>query len=420
MPPTTACQGTVAPSPMRLRGALLLLLSALGASASEVMLTAETVARMARDRNPELRAARHLIAEAEGRARMTGRLSNPEVDTEIAGGQEFEGRVAIGITQRFPLTSRLRLERQLSALEIESAKLEVRERERQIAVAARAGFYELATAKEAISLARQQTSVAREFAETLTEGSSEGFGSSLDAEQASIDAETLGSAEQPLRVGEVQASARLAELLGQPPETRFVIKESLALPQGVPAKRPVGARPDLILAELAVEAGAVDVSLAKATRWDDVGVGLFVEGDRLRDEPDGIEPEAMVGMRLTVPLPFWQNGSGRVSEKEAARERQKARLEALRLSVRTNMAASHQIMTIRYEAAVRAQTKLLPPARTQVSNAEAAYARGETDIQTVFRARERLVQIESEALEARKSYFQSNSEWLATLGEPVK
>ena len=398
----------------------LLFLFPLAAAAAEISLTADAAARMAREQNPDLRAARHLIAEAEGRSRMTGRLTNPEVDAEVAGGQDFEGRVALGVTQRFPITSRLRLERQLSALEIESAKLEVRERERQIAVSAREAFYDLATAREAVSLARQQTSVAREFAKTLADGSTEGFGSSLDAEQASIDAETLGSAEQPFRVGEVQAAARLAALFGLPPETKFIVKESLALPKGVPAKRPMGTRPDLVLAELAVEAGAVDVSLAKAGRWDDVGVGAFVEGDRLRDEPDGIEPEAMIGMRFTIPLPIWQNGSGRVSEKEAARERQKAQLEALRFSVRSNVAASHQIMVLRYEAASRAQMKLLPPARTQVSNTEAAYQRGETDIQTVFRARERLVQIESEALEARRNYFLSYSEWLATLGEPVK
>jgi cobalt-zinc-cadmium efflux system outer membrane protein len=394
--------------------------SILGAQANEISINAESVGRIAVQRNPELRAARYLIAEAEGRARMTGRLSNPEIDGEFAGGPDFEGRVAVGVTQRFPLTSRLRLERQLSALQIEGAKLEVRERERQIAIAARGAFYALATAREAVSLARQQTDVARQFAKTLKDGSAEGFGSSLDAEQASIDAEILSSAEQPFRVDEVQAATRLALLFGVPAETKFPTKGVVVLPTAVPAKRPLGVRPDLLLAQLALETGAVDVSLAKASRWDDVALGAFAEGDQLKVGSSDVEPDTLVGIRFVVPLPLWQNGSGLVSEKEAARRRRETELEALRLSVRADLAASHQIMSIRYEAAVRAQTKLLPPARTQVSNAEAAYARGETDIQTVFRARERLVQIETEALGARKNYFLSNSEWLAALGETAK
>lgn len=406
---------------MSFRGIVgLLLFSILGAQANEISINAESVGRTAVERNPELRAARFLIAEAEGRARMTGRLSNPEVDGEFAGGPDFEGRVTLGITQRFPLTSRLRLERQLSSLQIEGARLEVRERERQIAIAARAAFYALATAREAVLLARQQTDVARQFAKTLKDGSAEGFGSSLDAAQASIDAEILSSAEQPFRVDEIQAATRIALLFGVPTETKFITNGSIALPSNVPAKRSLGVRPDLLLAQLALETGAVDVSLAKASRWEDVGLGVFAEGDQLKVGSSGVEPDTLVGIRFAVPLPLWQNGSGLVSEKEAARRRQEAQLGALRLSVRADLAASHQIMTIRYEAAVIAQTKLLPPARTQVSNAEAAYARGETDIQTVFRARERLVQIETEVLGARKNYFLSHSEWLAAIGEPKK
>lgn len=119
---------------------------ALSAQAA-LALTAETAARLAREQNPELVAARSLIEESQARTLSTGRLANPELQTEIAGGQDWEGRVSVGITQRFPLTARLRLERELSALDVELARLEVRERERQIEVATRKAFYELAAAR---------------------------------------------------------------------------------------------------------------------------------------------------------------------------------------------------------------------------------------------------------------------------------
>jgi outer membrane protein TolC len=182
----------------------------------------------------------------------------------------------------------------------------------------------------------------------------------------------------------------------------------------------MGIRPDLELAELSVRAGKTEVSLAKATRWDDFGIGLFVEGERFRDEPEGIEPEALVGVRFNLPLPLWQNGSGKVAEKQAAQERKNRQLEALRLSVKNEALTAHQVMNANYRAAALLRDKILPSARQIAADTEAAHGRAEVDAQSVFRARERLVGIELSAVEARKKFFQSYSEWLGALGEPAK
>lgn len=396
---------------------LIILSFSANAAQAEMPVTAESSAKLARERNPDLVAARGLIAEAEARLRTTGRLSNPELGAEIAGGQDFEGRVAIGITQRFPLTARLRLERDLSTLEVEMARLEVREAERQVAVAARAAFYELAAAEASIALAREQTALADDFAKSIAQGNTEGFGSEIDVQQAVLAADLLRGREDALRIDLIRASARLNRLTGRPATTEILAKESLELPKAIPASRAVGLRSDLQLAELALRAGATHVSLAKAKRWDDVGIGLFVEGARFRDEPGGIEPEALVGIQFSVPLPFWQNGEGQVAEKEAAQERKAQQLEALRFAVINESLTAYQVMSARYRAAGQVAEKVVPAARKQVAYAEAAYRRGELDLQRVFMARDRLSEIESAALEARKSYFIAYSDWLGTLGE---
>ncbi len=386
--------------------------------ASPPALDAETAAKMARTDNPELAAARNLIAEAEARTFSTGRLSNPELGTEIAGGQDFEGRVSIGITQRFPLTGRLRFERELSALELEMARMEVNERERQIEVAARSAFYELVAARSSIALAREQTALSDSFAKSINEGVGQGFGSKLDAEQAQLAADTQRANQEALRSQEIESAARLNTLLGRPADSPLATKESLDLPKVIPASRAVGTRPDLQLAELSVRAGATDVSLAKANRWDDVGVGLFIEGERFRDEPEGIEPEALVGIQFSVPLPFWQNGSGKVAEREAARQRKSQQLAALRFAVCNEALSAHQIMAARFKSALQITAKLVPAAYEQVTASEAAYRCGELDIQSVFLARERLATIEAAAIDARKNYFLSYSQWIGVLGDP--
>jgi len=389
-------------------------------ASAELVLTAESAARMALQKNPDLSAARMIVAEAEARARSSGRLSNPELGLEVAGGQDFEGRVEIGITQRFPLTARLRLERNLSAIDIERARLELQERGRQLEVATRAAYYELAAVRESIALAGRQASVAKELALSLKSGAREGLSSSLDAGQAALSGEELAVAREAYLVDEAVALGRLALLLGLPASNTLTLKETLTLPGSLPANQSIGFRPDLRLAEMAVESGAVDVSLAKASRWDDVGVGLFAEGERTEDAPEGIDSEALFGVRFNIPLPIWQNGSGKVAEKQAIHERQQKQLQALRLSALNEALVAYRGMVANHRLAIQIESSLLPLARQQVTDTDATYQRGEADMQTLSRARERLAQVEVSALEARKKFFLSRSEWLAAVGDVSK
>lgn len=381
-------------------------------------MTADAAARLALENNPELLAARSLVAEAEARARSAGRLTNPEVDLEIAGGQAFEGRVSAAVTQRFPLTARLRIERSLSLLDIERARLEVRQKALQLARAAREAFYELVSAREAISLAERQAATANKIAETLRSSAAQGFTSGLEAGERALAAKESAASREELRAAEALAAGRLATLLGKSASRSFSTGGALILPESLPANRSIGFRPDLQLAEMAVEAGEAEVSLARASRWEDIGVGVFVEGDRFRDEPEGIEPEGLLGIRFTLPLPLWNNGSGTVAEKQAATDRQRQLLEALRLAAVNQVLSAHRAMAARYRAASLAETRVLPAARRQLDETEAAYQRGERDIQAVSLARERLAALETSALESRKQFYLSLSDWLAAVGEP--
>jgi len=384
---------------------------------SSATLDAETAAQIARRENPEMAAARNLVAEAEARQSSAGRLSNPELETTVAGGRDFEGRVSVGITQRFPLTGRLKFEREISALEFEIARLEVREKERQIGIAARTAFYELVAARASRALAKSQSALAKAFAESLAVGVAQGFGSAIDAQQAELGANSLLAAEGTMLSMEIAATARLNELLGRPANAAISLSEEFVLPRSIPTERPMGARADLQLAELAVQAGAKEVSLAKATRWDDIGAGVFVEGERFRDAPVGIEPEGLVGVQLNIPLPLWQNSSGKMAESKAAETRKAAQLSALRFKARNEVLTAYDIMAAHYKSAVAITTKRAPAAREQVSASEAAYRRGELNIQAVFLARERLNAIENAALESQKNYFLAHSQWLGAIGD---
>ena len=379
-------------------------------------LTAESSVAIAIKGNKELVAARFLVQEAEGRARGAGRLPNPELETEVAGGRDFEGRVMAGVLQRFPLTGRLRLERELSDWDVRIAGLEVGEKEWQMAVATRKAFYEFVAAREAVAVSVRQADLAAAFTKSLAEGVDAGFRSKLDLQQAKLSESTLHAKVEALRVLEVEASARLGECLGLAADAAFEVNESLALPSSIPEARTAGKRADLELAELLLRSGETSVSLSHASRWEDVGVGLFVEGERFRDEPTGIEPEAFAGVKFQIPLPLWQNGSGKVAEKIASRDRLNARCESLRFHVQNQVLLKHRILALRFRSAEQYGDSFLSAAKEHILESEAAYARGELDIQAVFRARERLGEIEFADIEARKFYFLAYADWISALG----
>ena len=71
------------------------------------------------------------------------------------------------------------------------------------------------------------------------------------------------------------------------------------------------------------------------------------------------------------------------------------------------VAASATEVRARHVAARAIAAELLPAARAHLAATEAAYARGEIDSAPVFRARERLAEIERSDLAARLAYHRA-------------
>ncbi len=379
-------------------------------------LSVESAVDIAIRENRELATARLLVNEAMGRARRVGVLSNPELEMEVAGGQDFEGRVMAGITQRFPLTARLRLERQLSDLDVKMADLEVRVAEWKLVLAVRRAFYIAAAAHEAHAISLRQVNLADALAKSVAEGVNTGFRSELDLLEANLSASAMRAKSETLKGAEIEAAGRLNELLALPADAPLIINTPLNLPKSVPAAKIAGKRADADLAELALRSGETDVALSKASQWEDVGVGIFIEGERFRDDPTGIEPETLAGLKVSVPLPFWQTGTGKAAEKEAVRVRLSAQCEALRFSIKNQILLAYRLVCFHFESASQFREKVVSSARESVRQSEAAYGRSEIEIYAVFRAYDRLSEVEMSALDAKKSYFLACAEWLSSLG----
>lgn len=370
-------------------------------------LTPETATRFALENNPELAAARELIAEAEARASGLGRLPNPELETEVALGRQGRGRVEIGLSQTFPRASRLRVERNVAADSLDLARREVALAELVVVACTRLAVLELAVAQAELELGETQAALAREFAVAQVAQVRAGQLSALDAAQAELLAREAELAVIPVRAARAAAAANVATVLGREADDDLAVVMDLALPPEENAVPPSGLCGDLAVAEARVEAATAEIALARAEGREDYRLGVFVEGEQVRSDFGEREREAMLGFRFSMPLPVRSVAGPLVAEKQAARRRLTMEREARAREVRNAVAAGAAEVRARHAAARAIAAELLPAARAHVSATEAAHARGEVELAAVFRARERLSGIERSDLAARHAYHRA-------------
>lgn len=402
---------------LRVIGLVLILCTSAGRAVS---LSVEGAVQAALAADRELRAAREEVEAARARVNAAGRLADPEFQLEVAGGRDFEGRVEIGFAQRFPLTARLGIEKTLSRLAVEAAAAEVEVREREIGAEVREAYFRLAGARAATAMHEKQAGIGRSLADAVRGQASEGLSSVLEAGEAELESERLKVLAADASVAEIAAEEAFCSGLSLPADGRIELSTPLSIPSALPASGVVGEPPAIRLAKIAAEAARTDIRLAKAMGWDDVAIGLFVEGERFRDEPEGIETEGLLGMRMSVPLPLWRNTRAEVRAREAAAAAREERVEAARLSTRNRASAARRQMENRHRSALRIEREALPAARKLADETEQARQRGEVGLQDVLRIRARVAELEAAAIEAAVQYHIQRARWLDASGHPIQ
>jgi cobalt-zinc-cadmium efflux system outer membrane protein len=372
---------------------------------SSVVVTLSSVGDRIRAQNPDLAAARLRIQEAVGRMNQSGRLANPQLETAFESNSDFrEGRLEIGFAQRFPVTGRLRMEKELSATAVRAAEAEVREMERRLAASAREAVVRVLATRQRRELLTRQVALSKEFAAFLAEIAAKGEGSVVDAGQAKLEATSLSMEIRQHDAAEAALLGGLKPLLGMRSGESLSVSGSLpepTLPTGTPDP---SQRPDFQIAMLDAQAAAQGVALEQSRRYEDVEGGLFAAAERTEDAPDGYDNEAVVGLRFKIPLPFWNNNEGAIQEATARSERKKMEVSALERNIRLEAAGARAEMTEWSNMIREINETLLPLAEEQSTLAETAYRNGQGEIQFVLRAREKRLQLSSARLDALREF----------------
>lgn len=396
-----------------------LLAASLAEAEPGVIISLESVGARVNAQNPDLAAARLRIREALGRNKQSGRLANPELDFEASHDPRFRERsIAIGFSQRFPVTDRLRLEKEVSATEVKVAEAEVSEVKRQLVAQAREGIVNVLAIRKRRDLLKEQSTLSKEFSDFLAGVAEKGEGSPLDAGQAKLEASSLALEMRQLDATEAAAVGGLKPLLGvRPNEPLYVsgVLPEVAIP-GVavdPSKRP-----DFQAAALDAKAAAQGVALEQSKRYEDVEAGVFAGAERREDAPEGYDSESMLGVRFKIPLPLWNKNEGAIEEAQAKQERKEKEATALARNIRLEAEAARAEMMEWEKLLSETGNTLLPLADEQAKAAEEAYRKGQGELQAVFRNREKRMQLQAARLDALREFHLARVRYESALAKP--
>ncbi len=367
------------------------------ALARSVSLTPQQAAEYAARRNPSLAAARLRIEEARGRSQNAGRLRNPELEGEYMQNPRMPERTAeIALMQRFPLTGRLRLERAISRAELTAAEAEVQDVARRTAGDAKLQAVRILASREQQALRQKQIVNSRQLADFTRSRAAAGESALSDATQVELDTRQLESEIMQLRIEEVALTGQLKPVLGLSRGDTLEVtgKLEVGADLGIASDRP-----DIRAAQAGIEAAQQSASLARAQKWDDVGVGLAAQYERTEDAPDGYSNETMLGFRFSIPLPLWNDNSGRVREANALAARRVLESAALKNDIAGEIDAvrAERVELLRLLGTM--DRDLLPGATQLEEQLQLSQSTGQTPLVEVLRARDRRLQIERQRLD---------------------
>lgn len=395
----------------------LLFLTA-ASSASALTLSLSDIGPRVRAAHPSLKAARMAVDEARGRQLGAGRLSNPSVGLDSRNETYLSpGDVMFSLDQSFPITKRLRLEKQLTAQLVTAAELEVKDAERRLISEAQTLAVQILAIEQQRSLRKQQTELAAKLSEFVTGRAKAGELSALDAAQAQVDAQRLIVEARKLEGESRSLLGTLKPMLDLDPDDALSLSGELT-EMNVPGKGANWAvRADYQLAEAKLIASQTDIGLAKANKWQDVNAGIFAGPETQNMSGEDRRTNGVIGFRISLPLPFWNKNEGQVAEKTAAAERANLEQAALGKQIRSDAENARKDMQMSHDLARETRDKLLPLVIEQTGKLEKAYESGQTDLLTILRAREQRLALEAAALDAVRDFHLARIRYETAIGK---
>ena len=367
--------------------------------------------------NPQLRAARLRINEAQGQVVQSGRLSNPELELDLNKNvRSSEGGLAVTFAQRFPITNRLSVEKRISNQQLSIAKEEVKVAQKALTLQAQELAVEFLHNRQRSEYLIKQSALLDEFANFIDNAAQRGELSSLDANQAKVESATLKSKLSRIATRNEILLNKLKAYIGLHPSRPLQLTGNLPSASIPSTNLALSNRPEYRAKLLEIEQAKDNVALQKANRYEDIEGRLFTSLDREEDAPNGLENEGTIGAGVSIPLQFYNKNQGNIQTARAQASRMSAEKTALALEIQQQVSTERAEMKSWLAQTNKLTTSLIPLADNNAELIEKAYRNGQAPFTSVLKARSQQLELQSQNIDNLESFHKARVRYFAAIG----
>lgn len=396
-------------------------------------LSLDGLVRLGIERNGELNAARAELAAARARLRQAGLLQDPEVEaTRRVSSEGMDSSLSLGISIPLEITGSRGAKIAVSSAELAIKELDVRARERDLAVDIRRGYLGLVAARAKLELVLRSVDAARGSLNLTQAGVTVGKIAPLTESMEAVELNELlamkerGEAEVDSALSSLKSLVGLgpADLLSLKTEVKELTDPPLSLKSAIALalQRSIeleGARLIERLASARLSLARADgrPALALAGSYEKGRTGFDVYGTALSGRIVPIEREMRVfsfGLRITLPIL-----NGNRGEIGAIQEELKAatlRREFGEITTANEVTAVVATLERARRAIQLTRTGALEPSRANLEVSRQAHRLGSVSLPEFLMLQRRQLELEMAYIEGLRQAQEAEIAYLKLIG----
>lgn len=378
--------------------------------------------------NQELKAKRQELEAAKAQL-LKAVWPNPELETGLATdaltGSEGENEWEAGISQAIPWSGRLRYQQQAAAKLIERTSWDIQDRQRLLTLDVTKAFTQVMALQEQLKVLEFLIQLNRQLVETAEARFAKGEVSQVEVQVAKVEFQQDRVEKKHLQAELKTATSTLNLLLGRPTATTpsVVIGQFTYQPVALDAQRltrwALVNRPDVMMLDADIRQAEALIKLAQASRFEDLKASAFFQRSQGRlevNEAQVKDDDKLLGFKVSIPLPVFDQKKGDIKEASARSEAAKITKEFIMLRVEREMEQLIAQMTALQEIVGLYEQEILATLEQSIQTIQDAYAQGQVSFFEVIQTEERLISFKRSYVEALTNYVNTRAALQAALG----
>ena len=375
----------------------------------------ETLPQGIRSNNLDIKAATWIIESAKARSRQAGKPDNPRL-TSSSGRNTNNPEYLMGFSfqQAFPITARLRLEKKVALLNIQRAEMEVRWITHQKVSQALHTAIEWMALRDQLNLLEAQIELASSLDQYMQQQVDKAERSPLEASLSRIQMEELRWEATALPPEMHRLENQLRSLLGLPADQDFSMEGNLnAMMIPAASEFDIQNHPASGMLQYDIQTHWATIDLERSRKWADWSIALSHQWSVEEDQPIGLERNRMLGLQLSIPLPWWQKNQGAVAASQANLEHSQASLEALNLEMQNEADSAFESLIQARARFLTLKDEIIPMREAHQQSLERAHRQGQATLEALLRAMKETLDMKTDLLEVMKGFHLHQTHYLA-------